>query len=340
MYTELAILTTKGWSEGLKHREETDTFERDSKKNYTLRALKRIGPELINIRRLAKMKIEEADSENMPRPEVKVPGKWEKMGTSDRAGTCVAKRLDDLIHSLPAITSAYDKILMVAERFEDEGLEPLDQNMVDRFRDQKRMISGFLSRTKEEVGRVMSKKLEHSKWEGQQIRSDEDEPDEDEEDNGKFNRSTNIGVNDQHNNNISPNRPYSSSSPASESLDEGPPKIARQLLRIHLDTDRNLSRTQSRSRRQTNECRRGLDLKMTHRPPSSDYGVVGDDLTIQREDEVRDRMRERAFGIRVDDWKSMPRTKTELECNVTLAITTATTSPSNAERSPTARHPR
>ncbi|KIX02854.1 uncharacterized protein Z518_08797 [Rhinocladiella mackenziei CBS 650.93] len=145
-YLELAMSTTKGLDgTSLEKTKDGDLdFERDPHKNNTLRALKRLSPHLLNVKQLIKLHLNELDAQA-------------RLGARTvRVAMLLAKRqitpyvvnedMEELAEFLRTHISAYDKILMINERLEDDGLGPLEQGLVKECWEQKRKLSAFLGK--------------------------------------------------------------------------------------------------------------------------------------------------------------------------------------------------
>ncbi|OAP60277.1 hypothetical protein AYL99_05279 [Fonsecaea erecta] len=146
MYLEVAMATTKGIGAGPleKTRNGDLDFERDPSKNHTLRALRRLGPDVVNVRQLIKSHLVELEQQAaMKGRTIRVKKLLEKRQITPYS---VTENIGELVELLRTMISAIDKIIMVNERLEDNGMGPLDKTVLDQCWLQKRKLSAFVSR--------------------------------------------------------------------------------------------------------------------------------------------------------------------------------------------------
>ena len=151
MYLNLAMFTTPGINPrlGLKRMPNGElSFERVPSKNNTMRALHRMGPDSINLRRILKMKITESDMEAMSTDRRQSYAK--RTGFAPTAMSAHEK-MEDLIGLVRAMISAYDRILAVNFRLEDQASgrgkgKGLDKDILVECRLQKAKLAAYLSK--------------------------------------------------------------------------------------------------------------------------------------------------------------------------------------------------
>ncbi|KIW32499.1 uncharacterized protein PV07_04038 [Cladophialophora immunda] len=146
MYLEVAMATTKGIGAGpLEKTSNGDLdFERDPSKNHTLRALRRLGPDVINVRQLIKSHLVELEQQAAMRGRtIRVQKLLEKRQITPYS---VTENIGELVELLRTMISAIDKIILVNERLEDDGMGPLDKSILTECWLQKRKLSAFVSR--------------------------------------------------------------------------------------------------------------------------------------------------------------------------------------------------
>ncbi|OAL38308.1 hypothetical protein AYO20_02367 [Fonsecaea nubica] len=146
MYLEVAMATTKGIGAGpLEKTSNGDLdFERDPSKNHTLRALRRLGPDVVNVRQLIKSHLVELEQQAAAKGRtIRVKKLLEKRQITPYS---VTENIGELVELLRTMISAIDKIILVNERLEDEGMGPLDKAILKECWLQKRKLSAFVSR--------------------------------------------------------------------------------------------------------------------------------------------------------------------------------------------------
>jgi hypothetical protein len=132
MYINLAVLTTPAVSSVSPLRERE--FEKDSSKNNTMRALKRLGPSVVNVKDLMKTRIleDEMQSRRGRRGE-------ERGGERERQREKGAS-VDDLAAFLQAMVGAYDRLLA-------KGAEAgVERPMLEEWLRHKRKLSAFVTK--------------------------------------------------------------------------------------------------------------------------------------------------------------------------------------------------
>ena len=134
MFVNLAVLTTPGVGSAGPWKDMP--FEKDPTKNHALRALKRLGPDVVNVKDLMKMRILE---EEVGRGR-KFRGKREEDGLKGPS-------VDDLTAFLQTMVGAYDRLL---SRGASAGVE---RAMLEEWLAQKRKLSAFVTKM---VGGVKS----------------------------------------------------------------------------------------------------------------------------------------------------------------------------------------
>ena len=153
MYLNLAVYHTKGINPkiGMKKLPNGDLdFDRDPKTNLTFQALRRLAPDMVNVRRLLKNKIEDLDSQRFNE---KVKRGEARIVDYPR----VKERLEDLAGLVRAMISAYDRILAVNFKLEDEGMGPLESGTLNAVRLQKAKLAGYLNMVDKDVRKGLGK---------------------------------------------------------------------------------------------------------------------------------------------------------------------------------------
>ncbi|EXJ92834.1 hypothetical protein A1O3_01388 [Capronia epimyces CBS 606.96] len=145
-YLELALATTNGLNGSrLNKRKDGDLdFERDPRKNNTLRALRRLAPDMVNVKRLLKDHLDE--SEQQAAMKARTPTVQKILAKRQLTHLSVSENIRELVDFLRMLIGAYDKILMVNEHLEDDGLGPLDKDILTECWSQKRKLSAFLGK--------------------------------------------------------------------------------------------------------------------------------------------------------------------------------------------------
>ncbi|KAK5062633.1 hypothetical protein LTR84_004706 [Exophiala bonariae] len=141
LYVQLAIATTRGIN-GEKLTKDVKTgdlnFERNPRKNNVLRALNRLTSDTLNVKRMIKLNVAEyerqlAQKSRTPRVQSRLREQAEAPADTQ-----------ELVDYLTTLIGAYDKLLLVNEKLEDEGLGPLDSQIVADFVREKRKLSAFV----------------------------------------------------------------------------------------------------------------------------------------------------------------------------------------------------
>lgn len=146
MYLEVAITTTKGINgEPLAKTRKGDLdFERDPTKNPTLRALRRLGPEVVNVRQLIKSYLIEIEQQAaMEERTIRIQKLLEKRRITPHSTN---ENIEDLVELLRTMIGAIDKIILVNEKLEDDGMGPLDKEILSECWLQKRKLAAFVSK--------------------------------------------------------------------------------------------------------------------------------------------------------------------------------------------------
>ncbi|EXJ54973.1 uncharacterized protein A1O5_12884 [Cladophialophora psammophila CBS 110553] len=146
MYLEVAMATTKGIGAGpLEKAQNGDLdFERDPSKSHTIRALRRLGPDAVNVRQLIKSHLIELEQQAAMRGRtIRVKKLLEKRQITPYS---VTENIEELVELLRTMISAIDKIILVNERLEDDGMGPLDKSILNECWLQKRKLSAFVTR--------------------------------------------------------------------------------------------------------------------------------------------------------------------------------------------------
>ncbi|EXJ58252.1 hypothetical protein A1O7_05677 [Cladophialophora yegresii CBS 114405] len=146
MYLEIAIATTKGINgEALQKTKSGDLdFERDPSKNHAMRALRRLGPDIMNVRQMIKSYLIDIEQQaSIQERTIRVKKLLEKRKITPYSTN---ENINDLIELLRTMIGAIDKIILVNEKLEDEGMGPLDKEIVNECWLQKRKLSAFVSK--------------------------------------------------------------------------------------------------------------------------------------------------------------------------------------------------
>ena len=150
MYLNLAMFTTAGINPRipLKKLPNGDlNFDREPGKNNTMRALHRMGPDAINLKRLLKMKLAEMDAAALN----KQHGDRRRMYTprNQKYGNTAAtasETMEDLLGLVRSMIGAYDRILATSFRLEERGLGPLRKDILVESRLQKAKLAAYLGK--------------------------------------------------------------------------------------------------------------------------------------------------------------------------------------------------
>ncbi len=149
MYLNLAMYTTPGINPRLPLKRLSNgelDFERVPSKNNTMRALHRMGPDSINLRRILKLKLAESDMQAMSTDRKQSYVK--RTGFNPLVGT-VSEKMEDLVGLVRSMISAYDRILAVNFRLEEAGRgrgKGLDRDVLVESRLQKAKLAAYLSK--------------------------------------------------------------------------------------------------------------------------------------------------------------------------------------------------
>ncbi|KEF59916.1 uncharacterized protein A1O9_04764 [Exophiala aquamarina CBS 119918] len=170
-YVQLAMATTPGLN-GEKLTKNVTTgdlnFERDASKNNVLRALRRLSPTTINIKQLIKLHVSEYERQ------LKDGSRTHTVQRILREQAAVPEPIQELLDYLTTLISAYDKLLMINEQLEDEGLGPLSKEILIDINMEKRKLSSFVGMINNVPG--MSSKFEKIKaWPLEPVENEDQE---------------------------------------------------------------------------------------------------------------------------------------------------------------------
>lgn len=143
MYFDLAMFTTKGINKArpLSKLPSGDLdFVRDPLKNNTMRALHRLRPDVVNVRQLLNIALGSIQSSKG----------WSPKNRS------LAERPEELLALLQTVVGAYDRILAVSFRLEEEGLGPLDNSVIAAANLQKAKMAEYVRRLKKALGEIVT----------------------------------------------------------------------------------------------------------------------------------------------------------------------------------------
>jgi hypothetical protein len=146
MYLQIALATTKGINgEALQKTKNGDlNFERDPSKNHTMRALRRLGPDIMNVRQMIKSYLIDIEQQaSIQERTIRVKKLLEKRRITPYSTN---ENISDLVELLQTMIGAIDKIILVNEKLEDEGMGPLDKEILNECWLQKRKLSAFVSK--------------------------------------------------------------------------------------------------------------------------------------------------------------------------------------------------
>jgi hypothetical protein len=130
MYINLAVLTTPGVSSVSPLREQE--FEKDGSKNNAMRALKRLGPSVVNVKDLIKKRVLEEEMQSGRGKGKGRPG-LERIGGGGPS-------VDDLAAFLQSMVGAYDRLLAKGA---GAGVE---RALLEEWLGQKRKLSAFVTK--------------------------------------------------------------------------------------------------------------------------------------------------------------------------------------------------
>ncbi|KAK5213593.1 hypothetical protein LTR41_001173 [Exophiala xenobiotica] len=150
-YLQLALATTKGLGGPYltKTRNGDLDFERDPAKNNTFVALDKLETEVANVKRLIKLHVTEL--EQLEATRARTRNVQTLLNKRKITPYSVRESMSQLIGFLRTLISAYDKILKINERLEDDGMGPLDGELIKDCWAKKRGLSAFLGKV-ENVG--------------------------------------------------------------------------------------------------------------------------------------------------------------------------------------------
>ena len=144
MYLELGMYTTKGINSKLSLRKTPSgdlDYERDPAKNNTMKALARLRPDVVNVHVMLKLAIERIDYD---RRFSQLDARRARELRKPQVQT--AEHATELLALLNSFVSAYDRILYISFRLDEEGLGPLDKNILREIGMQKGKFSDYARR--------------------------------------------------------------------------------------------------------------------------------------------------------------------------------------------------
>lgn len=141
LFLQLAMATTHGL-DGQKLTKIAKSgdldFERDARKNNALRALNRLSPETLNVKQIIKLNV--AEYERQLNEKSRTPMVQRRL----REQAAAPDSTQELMEYLTTLISVYDKLLMINEQLEDEGMGPLDTKTLTDIAREKRKLSAFV----------------------------------------------------------------------------------------------------------------------------------------------------------------------------------------------------
>lgn len=141
LFLQLAMATTHGL-DGQKLTKVAKSgdldFERDARKNNALRALNRLSPETLNVKQIIKLNV--AEYERQLNEKSRTPMVQRRL----REQAAAPDSTQELMEYLTTLISVYDKLLMINEQLEDEGMGPLDTMTLTEITREKRKLSAFV----------------------------------------------------------------------------------------------------------------------------------------------------------------------------------------------------
>lgn len=154
MYLELAMHTTRGVNPRLplsKMRNGDLDYERDPSSNNTMKALRRLGPDVVNVLRM--VKLVQAEATYKSRLDTLPASARRKMPAATRTGD----KVEDLLGFLRTVVSACDRVLAVNFRLEDEGAEPLDRGIIREVKIRKAKMASYIEALSKSMGLQVEK---------------------------------------------------------------------------------------------------------------------------------------------------------------------------------------
>jgi hypothetical protein len=142
----VAVATTKGINgEPLRKTRNGDLdFERDPTKNHTLRALRRISPDVLNIKQMVKSHLIDIQQQaTMRERTIRIKKLLERRHITPYSTN---ENINDLVELLQTMVGAYDKIIMVNETLEDDGMGPLHKDVLEECWLQKRKLTALIGK--------------------------------------------------------------------------------------------------------------------------------------------------------------------------------------------------
>ena len=146
MYLEVAIATTNGLNgEPLQKTKNGDLdFERDRTKNNTLRALKRLDPETFGIKQMIKSYLIELEQQAALRERtIRIKKLLDKRRITPYSTN---ESIEDLVELLRTMVGAYDKLILINEKLEEDGMGPLEGDLMAECWMQKRKLSAYVTK--------------------------------------------------------------------------------------------------------------------------------------------------------------------------------------------------
>ena len=137
-FLELGMVTTSGWNEGVRGKDDGEVFERDPQKNHTMIAINRVQPLFPQLKRLMMNKANEFQFASPPS---------RKQNEQDpRSGSRVGHSIKDMTELLSRLISAYDRILEMQQRFQKSKRGGIDKRLIREYTTSSRECTIYMSR--------------------------------------------------------------------------------------------------------------------------------------------------------------------------------------------------
>lgn len=142
-YVQIAIDTTHGMNAAnlVKQPNGDLDFERDLKKNNAINAVTKLGPSTSNAKRLLKVFVEEYERQ------LSDSSRTVRVTWLLRKRAEAPEHVAELLGYFQALIAAYDKLLLVNVRLEDEGLGPLAGDFLREANAERRHLNMLVSKT-------------------------------------------------------------------------------------------------------------------------------------------------------------------------------------------------
>ncbi|RVX74077.1 hypothetical protein B0A52_01909 [Exophiala mesophila] len=142
-YVQVAMETTHGMTPSKLAKQPNGDldFERDPKKNNIINALNRLGSSTSNAERLLKIFVEEYQRQ------VADTSRTVRVTWLLRKRAEAPEHVAELLQYFQTLLAAYEKLLAVNERLEDEGLGPLEGDFLREITAQRRYLSTLITKT-------------------------------------------------------------------------------------------------------------------------------------------------------------------------------------------------